>query len=378
MSRLTKFILVAAFPVAALAFAYSSYFVVEDRPPVRSVAAVDTDKTIPAEIKPAEIEPEEIAPKQTKPALPQSLPEDVKPTPKPKPRITLPAPVAVEPPPVETFVETQPEEIPAPEPAAVESEPEPIPAVEPTPAEAEPEIEEERPVALPASRLLTEEVKESSRSRIRAGAVGSFFAFIGQDKTNGRQATLASSISPGIQLGWEQVWSERWNTYLQYEGQRVSITPSTSRVILGNEQWLSELEFGVRWAIQPGLGFGLTVSQGETLLHRATSLTTIQMEKSQKTKVKARVEGNLINLAPLSLALGAEGGLVLPGTSNEFQTTTGSTYGADIKLVHRSQSGRGLEAQVFHQNSRIETGTVKFTEKESGIKFSLSWEWGEN
>ena len=288
------------------------------------------------------------------------------------------APEKFSPPPVVTESKTvvanaEPAPAPAAPPApsldfpapALETDPAAI--AEPTATEPPPEPTKENPLELE---------RDISFSRFSVMGGGSFHTLSGREKSSGRQARLISHFSPSVRVGWEQIWSPHWSSQLSCAGESVSIAPLATHSIENSNNFLSTLSASATYYGGEQLSIQFALSQQDFLLHRALSSSALTMEKSQKTVVSARAEERIAQAKQMELKAVLEGGAILPGNSNGYQTSTGFEFEAGLKISHHSQNKSGVDATLFYQQSSLSTGTVKFSEQEVGVRLGYTWTWG--
>lgn len=255
-----------------------------------------------------------------------------------------------------------------------------IASVEPAEVPEINNLESEEPQANASSSAETGNTPDDNSfhaySKFTVATSGQFYEFNGTEKSNGRSANLISNFSPGIELGSEQIWSENFSTSIFYSGEKISIANTSTRTILGGDAYLSEISLSANYDIGEKTKITATAAQSEVLLHRAPNSSSLQMEKSSKTILDIKVDQRIAQIKPLELHLGLSAGTILPGDSNGYKSEWGNTFGANLKVVHKSESGSAIDSSLFYKHANLSTDAVKFGQSEVGAKFSYTWAWG--
>ncbi|MBX3022552.1 MAG: LysM peptidoglycan-binding domain-containing protein [Bdellovibrionales bacterium] len=226
------------------------------------------------------------------------------------------------------------------------------------------------PVTAPATLVATE-FKPRSLFRWDLGA--EYFRIDSKDKSTGGKAVFLSNLSPQTRLTWDLNWTERWSSRVRVGLQSEKILGDEQATKTFNDARGSRASFEVgamrRW-IDSQLGF--SIGRSQWIFARGVDASTIAFDRVESFEAKIFHERTLLRKQTVSLGLGLDARLILPGQGIGYTTQTG--YGGSGSLILRHEMKNfSVEAQTYYGVFRQNSSLTEQTGSNTGLFLGLTW-----
>lgn len=195
---------------------------------------------------------------------------------------------------------------------------------------------------------------------------------------NAGSAALLSKPLLGLNVQWNQHWSDKWQSSIAWSTKSVALASTKQGTVLGgNTQSLSDLSIGLKYFFNAKTSADVFFGTREDIFSPSYSLGTATLETRPITFAKVSVSRNLVEVRNLSL-MGYLGGTHLFGQSlTDYDIHTGLEYFGGLRVTHRLKTisvfASGEYSETTHDTSLFELSR-KNIRTQFGLIFPLGAE----
>lgn len=212
-------------------------------------------------------------------------------------------------------------------------------------------------------------------SRLRALGRYDFLRIDSKSMQSNSTALLLSEPAFGLNLGWEQVWSDQFSTDVHISYSSIQMRDASSGTLIGGNKPLGQIGFGVHYFLTPALKVKLDSNFGNQLFARAIAVGTATLDSVYLTRLSASVIPTLFQSGDLSMDLQLGCIQVLPGSTSHYSIKSGSGY-LLAPTLRQKLDRLQMELKLNYEDIQQHTSISNQQTKQVGIQFGLSFELG--
>ena len=190
------------------------------------------------------------------------------------------------------------------------------------------------------------------------------------DSTSSAVSKLSSNLNLGLDISLGYAWTHSLQTYV-----KLGIADEryiSSETVNPGSVLLLTASIGGQLLLGPSTVLGTWIGMQQEPFFRAAAINALQMDTVSVPEVSFWVSHDFITLKAFTFGGRAEGVLLLPASTPNYQVSLGEGYLAEFYLS-RSFSSFSLQTGVYYQeqiqNSTITTRTLT----DMGLIFHLKW-----
>lgn len=213
-------------------------------------------------------------------------------------------------------------------------------------------------------------------SRLRVGSTYEFFRIDSASSTSSSSAILLSEPSHGLNLDWEQIWSEQFSTQFQVSQTTVQMRDASSGILEGGRKDLGQVGFSVNYSISPKLIAKFDSSYGNELFVRAITAGQARLDSVDVSRFGASLVSTLIQKDDLGFDLKLGYFQLMSTETADYSLRSGWGYILAPSLRHKLDHMQ-MELQLKYEQAEQDSNISSQQRKQVGIYFGLSFEVGK-
>lgn len=213
-------------------------------------------------------------------------------------------------------------------------------------------------------------------SRLSAAGIYNFYRIDSKSSSSNSTAILLSEPSLGINLSWQQAWTEKFATRFYLSQSTVRMRDASSGTLLNGSKSLGEIGFELDYAITPNLTAKVDSGYGNHLLARAISAGSATLDSVYASRLGVAVVPTLIRKGDLSVDLQLGYFQIFPTSTNDYSLKTGEGFTLAPGLRHKLKKMQ-MELDLKYEDLRQSSSISNQKNKQVGIYFGLSFEVGK-
>jgi hypothetical protein len=218
----------------------------------------------------------------------------------------------------------------------------------------------------------------SSHSLLDFSLSNRFVKIKSNDFRNGSRATLLSDSGIGYSISWGQKWSDKLNTYFNFENYQVQILDSSTpdKSLSNTTQSLTSYTFGVSQVLNAKTMLYLSLNYGESIVYRAERSDLIEIEKFVSAKLNPGFNYTFLSRDELKLYSLINFILALPSTQETYSSKFSYGHKLGIGIEDRVAIFK-IKGELFYNNLELKLTDSSFEQTETGVYFGVSYQFSE-
>lgn len=249
---------------------------------------------------------------------------------------------------------------------------------QPTPVVPEKNISEVKPPeqnAKPECVAPPFAAEEPTRSGVGIKIGTQFFRINSVDAATSASSVLVSEMSPTADLYWKLDLSESWTTRFGFSMRSFKVLQTdaaSTKTLTNNTGNLNAMDFGVTYKWTPNTRTEVSLGTKEKIFLRATSTTTIAVEKVMTPVVAVDHSLDLYKASSITLGSHIQLASEAPGEGIGYKTKSGTAGLLGVSLSHQTKSAIIL-GEVYYDFSQQNSDLVEQKASTVGTKIGIEW-----
>lgn len=195
---------------------------------------------------------------------------------------------------------------------------------------------------------------------------------------NGNTSTLISDLNYGGDFSWNQMWSEKFHSFLSLGFSEVQIQQASNRTISNANQIYSRINAGGEYQLSQKVAVGGSLGTQSQIFYHSSSVTDLTIDKVFIPQANVWGKWDFYQLGQFTTGTSLQGGLLLPSSTSTYTISMGYNYRTTLYLRQElpSQTVR-LQGGLYYGQSIQNTSISNLSTSEVGIIFGLSWAFGQ-
>lgn len=232
---------------------------------------------------------------------------------------------------------------------------------------------EEKPVSQDSE--ITSNKSPHNYGKLKAGVYQFYTALEMQDKLRGETAEFLSRLNHGFYGSWEQQWDENNRTFFTTRSEKHTYE-SIGELYVGKTYNLMGISAGYERRLSDRFSVRGTLSAKERLFARATSLTSIILDRTLVREIEITPSYDLFSMGQFDLKAELSYAYLASGKTSHYSIQSGSRIGTALTLTQHLQY-IDLEGRVFYGVEEQDTTISTKKSEMAGIAIGVGWSFGK-
>lgn len=203
-----------------------------------------------------------------------------------------------------------------------------------------------------------------------------FYRIDSMSSLNQSQAKLLSAPGIGVNLGWEQFWSERFHSGVNASYVSVKMLSASQGTVVDGVHDLSNIEMYFSYGPTPWLDAKFSVGYESQLFSRSTAVGVATLDRIYQTHYGVSVTPTLIRRGNLSLATELGYSQSLPTSTGDYTIKKADRFRV-APIFRQKLDKMQLELKLEYQRGTQESSISTQKNTQVGLHFGVSFEVGK-
>lgn len=170
---------------------------------------------------------------------------------------------------------------------------------------------------------------------------------------NSGNATLLSKPHQGLSLNWTQLWSDDWQSSIQWKTSSVTFADSSQGSALGGEkQTTSSFSIGAKYQLSPKTSTAFEMGVREEIFAPSYSAGTATLETKPINFLKFSISKDIAQVRRLLLSGYAGASYLLGQSGSNYDVKAGYDYFGGVRIKHELKSFSIFASGEYDQSAQ--------------------------